>query len=82
MPAPPDVLILPAGLAADELPLEQITLWGRRVILFPVDATDLPLIGEHPIDGLLQGYPLVTTQSYGWIRVSSDGHEAWVRAEK
>lgn len=82
VPAPPDVLILPAGLAADELPLEQITLWGPRVILFPVDATDIPLLGEHPIDGLLQGYPLVTTQSYGWIRVSSDGHEAWVRAEK
>ena len=81
-PMPPSVLVLPDGLGVDALPMEQVTLWAPRVILLPLAAADLPLVGEHPLIDRLAGYPLVTTWSHGWVRVSTDGNRLWVHAER
>jgi competence protein ComEC len=82
VPSPPHVLFLPDGLNAENLPLDRINLWSPAAIVFPVGSADLPLMGEHPVIALLDGYPLVSSQAHGWIEVSTDGHQAWVRAEK
>jgi hypothetical protein len=77
VPEPPDVLILPDGLAAQELPLDQINLWGPDVILLSAEEPD-----AHALLAVLEGYPLVTTRSHGWARVSTDGQQAWVRTQR
>ncbi len=82
VPSPPNVLFLPDGLNAQSLPLDQVTLWAPAVIVFPVQAADTPLIGEHPVIEMLAGYPLVSSQAHGWVEISTDGREVWVRVEK
>ena len=77
LPAPPDVLFLPAGLGVDDLPLEQITLWAPEVILLSATEADAP-----PLQAALTGYPLVSRQAHGWVRVSSDGKGMWVRGQR
>jgi competence protein ComEC len=80
--SPPDVVFLPDGITPTDLPLEVINRWAPAVIVLPLGATDLPLVGEHPTLDLLQGYPVVNSAEHGWVRVSTDGDQAWVRAEK
>jgi competence protein ComEC len=81
-PAPPKVVSLPKSSPSQALPLGQITLWGPAVILLPQDPTNLPLDGVHPVLELLKDYPLLSTLDHGWVRVSTDGEQMWVRAEK
>jgi competence protein ComEC len=76
-PMPPDVLFLPDDSAVDDLPLEQITLWAPVVILLPVEQADLFILQDQ-----LGGYPVLTSQAHGWVRVSTDGRQVWVRTEK
>lgn len=82
VPAPPDVLFLPKDITADDVVLDHITLWAPGVILLPLDAADVLLSGMHPLEARLVGYPLVTTRSYGWVRVSTDGQGVWVRGQR
>lgn len=82
VPYPPDVLILPNGIAAEEVPLMQLNLWAPSVVLLPLQPADLPLTGEHPVLSLLDGYPVLNSQVHGWVRVSTDGNHLWVHAER
>lgn len=77
LPAPPNALFLPAGLNVDDLPLEQITLWAPEVILLSATEAD-----ALPLQAALTGYPLVSRQVHGWVRVSSDGMGMWVRGQR
>jgi hypothetical protein len=76
------VLILPDGLAAHDLHLDQVNLWAPAVILLPLAPVDLPLAGEHPVVEQLAGYPVLSSQTHGWVRVSTNGHQVWVRAQR
>jgi len=79
---PPDVVILPDGITPKDLPLEVINRWAPAVIMLPLGSTDLPLLGEHPTLEFLQGYPVVSSAEHGWVRVTTDGDQAWVHSEK
>jgi competence protein ComEC len=82
VPLPPDVVFLPDGLPPGDIPLEVITRWSPAVIMLPLVSTDLPLLGEHATLDLLQGYPVVSSAEHGWVRVTTDGEQAWVLVEK
>jgi hypothetical protein len=82
VPLPPDVVFLPDGIPPEDLPLEVINRWAPAVIALPLASTDLPLLGEHPTLEFLQAYPVVSNIEHGWVRVSTDGKQAWVHAEK
>ena len=77
----PDVVLLPDGLEADEIPLPAINAWQPAVLLLPLAEADLPLHGDHPVISLLEGYPLLPTTGYGWVRVNTDGETLWVNGE-
>ena len=81
IPAAPDVILLPDNLKRENLPQDLIAAWQPAVLLLPLDEADLPLHGEHPLQELLEGYPLVTTVDHGWIRVSTDGKTLWMNGE-
>lgn len=82
IPEAPDVILLKDGIKAEALYLDQINLWSPSAILFPLDDADLPLLGEHQVLSLLEGYPVLTTLDYSWIRVSTDGNNLWVSGDK
>ncbi len=82
VPAPPDLVLLPDGLKAEDLPLDDLTAWQPAVILLPLAESDLPLHGEHPLVERLSGFPLVDTFSHGWVRVKTDGSQIWVWGER
>jgi competence protein ComEC len=77
----PDVLLLPDGISAKAFPLDQVNAWTPAVILFPLDDSDFPLRGEHPLLSLLDGYPILTSFDHGWVRVTTDGQSVWVKGE-
>jgi len=81
VPEAPDVLLLPDSVSADEIPLWKVSLWAPSLILLPLEESDLPLLGEHALMTLLEGYPVVSTVDYGWVRISSDGEFIWVNGE-
>jgi competence protein ComEC len=82
VPLPPHVVFLPDGIAPEDLHLEVISQWAPMVIVLPLGATDLPLVGEHPTLEFLQAYPVVSNVEHGWVRVTTDGEQAWVLVEK
>jgi hypothetical protein len=82
VPLPPHVVFLPDGIAPEDLHLEVISQWAPMVIVLPLGATDLPLVGEHSTLEFLQAYPVVSNVEHGWVRVTTDGKQAWVYAEK
>jgi len=77
----PSIILLPDDLDADELPMAAINQWSPSAILVPLAEADLPLTGEHALLTLFEGYPIVTTLDYRWIRVSTDGEQIWVSGE-
>lgn len=81
-PMPPAILLLPDSMASQALPLEQINQWSPAVVLLPQDPADLPLDGVHPVIPQMKDYPVLSTFDHGWVRISTDGHGIWVRAEK
>jgi len=81
-PAPPRILYLPSRIHSQPLPIEQITPWEPAVILLPQNPANLPLDGLDPVLEMLRDYPILGTHDRGWIRVSTDGEQVWVRAEK
>ena len=82
VPAAPDLLLLPDRLKPQDMPLDLINMWSPVAILFPLPSRDVPLLGEHPLITLLHGYPLIHTAQHGWVRVSTNGQNLWVRTEK
>ena len=82
VPSAPDALLLPDDLEAANLPRKRMSEWTPALVLLPLDEADMPLEGELPLVGLLADYPLVTTLAHGWVRVSTDGQEMWVRGER
>ncbi len=82
IPGAPDLLLLPKGLQAEEIPLWKVTLWNPSVIFLPLGESDLPLWGEHEWLTMLKGYPLVSTYEYGWVNISTDGEHLWVNTEQ
>jgi hypothetical protein len=82
VPLPPHVVFLPDGIAPEDLHLEVISQWAPMVIVLPLVSTDLPLFGEHPTLELLQAYPVISSAEHGWVRVTTDGEQAWVLVEK
>jgi competence protein ComEC len=81
-PDAPDVLLLPDDISSENLPLPTINAWSSSVILLPLKASELPLQGTHELVTLLDGYPLLNSLDYGWVRVSTDGSQVWVEAER
>jgi hypothetical protein len=81
VPGAPDVVLLKDGLQADDLPLKIITSWSPSVILLPLEASDLPLSGEHPLITVLTGYPVLNMVEYGQIRITTDGNNLWVNGD-
>lgn len=81
IPSAPDMILLPDNLKSEDLPLDRVAAWQPAVILLPLDEADLPLHGDHPLRSLLQGYPLLDTNTHGWLRVSTDGETLWVNGE-
>jgi hypothetical protein len=81
VPEAPDLVLLPDVLSVEDFPLGQITAWQPSVILLPLAEADLPLHGEHPAVSLLTGYPVLDTDTHGWLRVSTDGEKLWVNGE-
>jgi hypothetical protein len=82
LPHPPDVLLLPDDVSSADFPSSPVNSWAPRVILLPLDGSDLPLQGEHDLIALLEGYPLVNSLDKGWISISTDGSKIWVDSEK
>jgi hypothetical protein len=78
----PDVVLLPDGLKAEDLPLPTLNAWQPAVVLFPLAEADLPLHGEHPLSEALAGYPLADTLAHGWVQVKTDGEQVWVSGER
>ncbi len=78
----PDLLLLPEGLGAEDIPLWKVNQWAPSVILLPLDETDLPILGEHEWITLFEGYPVLNPIDHGWVRVSSDGNQLWVDTER
>jgi hypothetical protein len=78
----PDLLLLPEGLGAEDIPIWKVNQWAPSVILLPLDETDLPILGEHEWITLFEGYPVVNPIDHGWVRVSSDGNQLWVDTER
>ncbi|MCB2214172.1 ComEC family competence protein [bacterium] len=78
VPAAPDVILLPDGLKAEDLPLPTINTWEPSVVLLPLSESDLPLHGSHPLSNALADYPLLDTLDHDWIRIKTDGHRLWV----
>jgi hypothetical protein len=81
VPQAPDLVLLPEGLEANDIPLPTVNAWQPAAILLPLAEADLPLHGDHPVISLLEGYPLLTTSDHGWVRVSTDGETLWVNGE-
>lgn len=81
-PAPPSIVYLPNRIHSQALPIEQITPWEPVAILLPQDPANLPLDGLDPVLELLRDYPILGTHDHGWVRVSTNGEQVWVRAEK
>ena len=79
VPGVPNVILLPDDLHIDESTILKIQTWAPSVILFPLREADLPLQGDHTIFAALAGYPLLDTFHHGWIQVSTDGHQVWLR---
>jgi hypothetical protein len=77
----PDVLLLPDGLKAEDVFLWKINMWEPSVVLLPLAKADLPLLGEHDLLELFEGYPLVNTLEHGWVRITSDGKHLWINSE-
>jgi len=82
VPNAPDILLLPDGLDAEDIPLWKVNLWAPSVILLPLDKADLPLLGEHEWYTLFESYPLVSFFNNGKVRVSTDGENLWVNTER
>lgn len=82
LPGAPDVILLPDDIAVAGLPLSKINAWAPSVILMPLKDSDLPIQGEHDLITLLEGYPLLNTLDNGWVKISTDGNQLWVEAER
>jgi competence protein ComEC len=82
VPAPPDVVLLPDGLEAEDLLLPQVNAWQPVAVLLPLAESDLPLHGPHPLGEALAGYPLVDTLTHGWVRIRTDGEGIWINGQK
>lgn len=80
-PEAPDILLLPDGLDAEDLPLSLVNRWSPVVILLPLDESDLSLQGENDLLEILAGYPVLNTYEYGWVRLTTDGEQVWVSGE-
>ena len=78
VPYAPDVLLLPDGFAAEDLPLSLVNCWSPEVILLPLAETDLTLGGPHDLLALLTDYPVVSTVDFGEIHLATDGEKLWV----
>lgn len=81
-PNQPDIVILPDGLKTQALPLDLINAWSPTAILFPLSPKEAPLAGDHPVITMLRDYPFINTVEHGWVSVSTDGLQVWVRTEK
>mgnify|MGYP001137942509 CR=1 FL=1 len=81
IPAAPDVVLLKDKITPGDYPLAEMNLWSPSVILYPLREADMPLLGEPVLYELLDGYPVITTLEYEWVRVSTDGHQLWVTGE-
>jgi len=81
VPESPDVLLLKDGITAEGIQLQQVNVWAPSAILFPIEVSQIPLMGEHPLIELLADYPLVTTLDHDWVRVSTDGVQMWVSGQ-
>ena len=81
-PSPPSILYLPNRIHSQIFPIDQITQWQPIVILLPQNPANLPLDGLDPVLELLGDYPILGTHDHGWVRISTDGQQVWVRAEK
>ena len=80
-PSAPDVLLLPDGIAPEGLSLGRINLWSPRVILLPLKASDLPLVGENELMTVLSAYPVISTLDHDWVQITTDGENVWVTAD-
>ena len=81
-PSSPRIVYLPGRIYSQPLPLDQITQWAPAVILLPQDPANLPLDGLDPVLELMRDYPIIGTSNHGWVRISTDGQQIWVRAER
>jgi competence protein ComEC len=82
VPGAPDVVLLPDGLKAEDLPLSLIDAWQPALVLFPLAESELPLHGAHPLSEALAGFPLADTLAHGRVRVKTDGRQLWVSGER
>jgi competence protein ComEC len=82
LPRAPDVLLLPDDVSSADFPLSTVNAWSPAVILLPLHESNMPLLGEHDLIALLEGYPLVNSLDKGWISISTDGSKIWVDSEK
>jgi len=82
VPEHPDVVLLADGLSGDEPVLQQIVQWSPAIILIPLEVSDLSLEGQHPLIDVFEGFPVMSTLDYNWVRVSTDGDQFWVNGRK
>lgn len=82
LPSPPRVVLLPAEIKAQDIPLDTINNWSPVAILFAITSKDMPLMGDHPVLTILQDYPLISSVEHGWMRASTDGYKVWIRTKK
>ena len=82
VPEYPDVVLMADGLSGDEPVLQQILQWSPAIILLPLEASDLSLDGQHPLIDVFEGFPVMSTLDYNWVRISTDGDQLWVNGRK
>lgn len=77
----PTLLLLPGKASDMSFILEQLNRRPPAVILLPMPASEISLVGEHPLLTLLSDYPLVSTHNAGWVRVSTDSEQIWISTQ-
>lgn len=78
----PDVVLLMDGVSGEDPVLKQIMQWSPKTILLPLEESDLTLDGHHELIDILEGFPVMNTLEYHWVRISTDGERMWVNGRK
>jgi len=63
-------------------PPEWIASLNPQVILLDVAAGDKDGLPDQTLLESIEDYPLLRTDRYGWIEVTTDGEQMWVRVEE
>ncbi len=80
IPVTSPVMILPGSSSLEEADLFAGS--SPQLVLLSVNENSLPLDGDLPLAGVFSGVPLLRTDQAGSIRLSTDGEQLWIDADR